>query len=379
MKHAGTVPMTAVFTLAAVIAAGSAAGAPAAGGVVLQCAPERLTANEEGQWAFQARFENRSGAGVFGDSLVLVVRAAGAEPRVQKLMLPDVATAVSNGDSFETVIQVGATARNAQLEVRFHWHAAATGPSTASCTMTAAGSVLEERYPPGLVRVSGRDVEIRKVPADGERASGAGLLILSGEGRETADLLVDAGRLARRGITCVIAGSPAAKGDDDFAGPASRAAALAALDTLTRQPGVQPGRVAAWGISRGGTLALRLALERPDAFRAVVAQSATYDLWATHRAAGADGARAIEAAAGRDSAAWAERSPLLRAGALKPAVLVLHGERDDVCPVGPARAFAQAASASGAAVTTRFLPQGRHELPATEALRYMQQQLGPPR
>lgn len=383
MRIHGTLRVTVALALAAGRAAGPAAGAPAGGRATLRCAPERLVANEEGRWDFTVRFENGSGAGAFGDSLVLVVRPAGArggaEPIVQKLMLPEVAASVSDGDAFETAIQVNAIAPSAHLELRFHWHATATGPATASCTMTAAGSVLEERYPPSLVRVAGRDVEIRKAPADDARAGGAAVLILPGEGSEAAEWLVQAARLAQRGIACVVATSPAANGDDDFAGPASRAAALAALDTLVRMPGVQAGRVAIWGVSRGGTLALRLALERPDAFRAVVAQSASYDLWATHRAAGARDARAIEAAAGRDSAAWAERSPLLRAAALKPAVLVLHGERDDVFPAGPARAFAQAAAAAGAPVTSRILPQGRHALPAVEALRFLQQQLGTPR
>jgi dipeptidyl aminopeptidase/acylaminoacyl peptidase len=217
-----------------------------------------------------------------------------------------------------------------------------------------------------------------RVPAPGEAASGAGVLLLPGEGLDAGDLLVPAHRLAQRGVTCVIVAAPGrgrSSGPDDFAGRASLAAALAGLDTLARQPGVDPGRLAAWGISRGGTVALLLALERPAALRAVIAQSASYDLWASHRAAVPADRPAIEAAAGRDSAGWRERSPLLRAASIKPAVLVLHGELDDVFPAGPAHAFAEAATAAGANVTGRFPPQGRHALTPVEASRFLQAQL----
>jgi dipeptidyl aminopeptidase/acylaminoacyl peptidase len=232
-----------------------------------------------------------------------------------------------------------------------------------------------------MARAGGRDFEMVKVPAPPEAANGAGVLLLPGEASEAAAMLVPAARLARQGVSVVIVNSPGrgrTKGPDDCAGPASRAAALAALDTLAHMPGVLASRLGAWGVSRGGTVALEISLDRPGALRAVAASSACYDLWAAYRAASPAGKAAILASAGTDSSAWRARSPLLRAADFKPVVLVHHGEKDAVYSPAAAHAFVEAVKAGGGAAVGRFAPSGTHELPNNEPIRFLQSRLAPP-
>lgn len=357
--------------------AASAAAPPA--GLSVRCVDDVLQADENGYWNLTVRIANYSGFGVFGDSLILAVTPRGAGPGgpaavVRKLPLSASATSISAGDSVFSQVVVPAVAPVAQLEFRFHAHDRANAAFMVRDTATASGSQLDGRYPATLVRVGAGDVEMVKVPASSGVVSGAGVLLLPGEGSDAAAMLVPAARLAREGLSVVIVNAPGrgrSKGPDDFAGPASRAAALAGLDTLLRMPGVEPKLIGVWGVSRGATLALRLATEAPSKFAAVAAQSACYDLWAAHRVASPEGRAAIETAAGRDSAAWRERSPLLKASALQTPTLVYHGERDAVFPAAAAHAFAGAMTAAGHMAQPRFLASGQHELPPTEAIKFL--------
>lgn len=309
-----------------------------------------VAANEEGYWRFAVVIRNEGGLGLLGDSLVLAVQSEGAAtPLVRRLLLPKTAEEMSAGDTLETELLVQASAARAKLEVRFHAHSREGVPVTARASLLAAGSVLEDRYPPVLVRVAGRDAELRRVPAEPGAENGAAALLLPGETLGPADLLVPAARLAQAGFAVVVAGAPGrgkSAGPVDATGSAARAAALAALDTLLAMPGVDASRVGAWGVSRGAALALALAAEKPAAFRAVAAQSAVYEGVA--------------------------------AKGVKAALLVLHGEKDAAAPVASARAYAEAARAAGAEVTTKFPPQGGHELPYVEAARFLRATLAGP-
>jgi predicted esterase len=361
------------------------AAAPA--GFTFHVVPDTLQSNEDGVWELDVRMVNASAAGVYGDSLLLIVTPEGAArggPGVasRPLLVPAQSRNLSAGEDVSTRVSVAASASRARLEVRFYAHVMSGETFEARGVAVASGSVLDGRYPALLARVGGRTVEMVKVPAAPDVAGGAGVLLLPGEDTDAFGPLVAAARLARNGVSVVIVSAPGrggSQGPDDFAGPASRAAALAGLDTLLLVPGVERARIGAWGISRGATLALLLAIEKPGTFGAVAAQSGCYDLHAAWRAATPAGRASLEAAAGRDSAAWRERSPLSRAAGMRTPTLVYHGERDAVFPVAQARAFADAVEAAGGAVISRLQSAGTHELSFTEPIRYLQSRLSAPR
>src|SRR5262249_42147360 len=107
----------------------------------------------------------------------------------------------------------------------------------------------------------------------------------------------------------------------------------------------------------------------------------SYDLWATYRETRAEDLRAeILAQAGRDSAAWKARSPLLAADKVLSPILILHGERDERMPVGPAHAFEARLRQLGRPVEGRFVTQGSHSLSPTvangAALPFLERSLG---
>ena len=388
-KLASTLAVVGALLLGAALTAlvtGRAARAAERSPLSVQCLPDSVAANEEGAWTFIVRVANRSEMGLYGDSLVFSVVPMGAAPGTpapagRRLVLPEAAKSMSGGDSLDTEITVSASARRATLVVRFYSHNGAGKAIPGEARITASGSVLEARFPSTVTKVSGREVELIRMPAPSEVANGGGALLLPGELTDAAEMLVPAWRLAQQGVSVVIvnaAGRGRSQGADDFAGPAASAAALAGLDSLLMMAGVEPARIGVWGVSRGGTLALRLALERPPVFTAVAVQGASYDLWASWRASSPAGRAAIEAAAGRDSAGWKARSPLLNAASFRPELFVAHGERDSVFPAAPAHAFAGAVAAAGRTVVSKFPPQGQHALPPADPTRFLQTRLSPP-
>lgn len=382
----------ATLLLAAVLAGAGSATAAGVGravagtppGFTFRVIPDSLQADEDGLWTLDVRLVNGSGHGIYGDSLQLVATPADQPPGgpgtvVMPLLIAAGVKDLSAGDSLTTRVSVRATTAHARLEVRFFARGFGHQAFVASGAAIADGGVLDARYPAVIARVGGRAVELVKADPPAGAANGSGVLLLPGEGSDARDLLVPANRLARLGTAVVIVGAPGrggSVGPDDFAGPASRAAALAGLDTLLGM-GVQPSRVGAWGISRGGTLALLLAMEKPGRFAAVAAQGACYDLAAAWRSASPAGRSAIEAAAGRDSTAWRARSPLARAGELRAAVLVQQGERDSIHPAVSAHAFATAVESAGGGIVTRFVPGAGHELPPVEPIRFLHSRLSP--
>ncbi len=362
-----------------------AAPARAAQSVSLTCLPDTVVADEDGAWRLSIGVSNRTGFGLYGDSLTLVIHPTGAgrAEAVIPLVVPPTFAEIGSGDSVTAIVTAVASARSARLEVRFRAHGHDAGDVSLQATATAAGQVLESRFPAETLRLAGHDVDVVRVPGAEGPASGWGLLLLAGEDPDAIDTRVNALRLARRGYTTlIVAGAGPGRGaaPDDFAGKASLDVARAALDTLARTAGVDPGKLAVWGVSRGGTLALRLAAARPEPLRCVIAESAFYDLWAAFRAADPGGRKAIVAAAGSDSAGWQERSPLAWKGTpVHAPLLVVHAEDDEVSPVSAARAFAARAESAGVQVTSRFAPRGGHAVRSADAVRFLVQNAMPKR
>lgn len=185
------------------------------------------------------------------------------------------------------------------------------------------------------------------------------LLIHGGGWREgdLSDFESLAPAFARRGIVAAAMNyrlSPEARW------PAMLEDAHAALDRL-RAAQVDPARIAVWGHSAGGQLALLLGLQRPADVRCVVAMGAPSDLTVLSREDSA--AREVFTPEQRATA-----SPLFQPCDVPPPILLVHGDADSVVPIGHARALA---TRWPDRVRTIELPEGDHGIrwPLPEALR----------
>lgn len=127
-------------------------------------------------------------------------------------------------------------------------------------------------------------------------------------------------------------------GPPDFCGPRSQAAVRAGLEQLRRMPGVDPGRIALCGWSRGAIVSSMVAAAEPD-LRALVLAAGAYDL-EDERSFVLEGIRTVyleEAGASREAAL--DRSALHNAHRIKVPTLILHGAEDERASVKPAIAL----------------------------------------
>jgi dienelactone hydrolase len=339
--------------------------------------PEILT-DADFTWIVTLQVMNGLEAGLYLDSLFCDVEdmdpgetRADRRTRLDLRSLSQLSPAIPALSS--NVIQHSgpALAERARLTYSLHCHRSTGAPFTLKTVVEAkpGGSAA---YPSTLLDVGGRKVELVMVPALRDTGRGPGVFLIHGHGTHARHSIRSARQLAVRGYSVGIVSMPGygqSAGPADFMGPATVAAAQAALDHFRASGKVDPQRIVAWGQSRGATVAATLAARDPR-LRGAILQSGIYDLWATHRGTGlAEFREAIVAEAGPDSAAWRERSPILVADQMKVPVLVLHGERDDQVPIGQARALAGRIEESGGRVETQFAPFGGHAYPSNLGFR----------
>ncbi len=376
MSRRAALRLAALLALLALPAAGpSARAADAPGGVTLEMLADTVSANEAGQWPIDFVLHNQGQFGFELDSLALVTtpRAGPQAGRSSRnpMRFALGRDAVGSGEDKPLHYQFPAGPVDTRLALEIAGHTRDVPAIRLTAAVLARAYDITALHPSTLVRADGRTRELVRLPAANMPANGIGVLWLPDEGAEPAAEIPLALRLSDLGFTVVIAyppGTGRSDGPADFAGPASQAAAKAALDTLAAQPGVDPARLAAWGTGTGGTLALLLAETRAG-LRAVVAQSAHVDPWASFRAL-APGARArFVAEAGRDSAAWRARSPLASEAKLAVPVLLLHGEKDAVAPADPVHALAVALRARSVPMDELFDRTAGHALPQAIAMR----------
>lgn len=337
-----------------------------------------VEADGDFRWIFELVVKNLGASGFYADTLTLAIEdIAPGQTRAERVQRPDVSAllpreaALGVGDSVVVALTRIATSERARLTFELRGHYRDEAPRAARLEFETAPGAAWTAHPSRMLKAGERAVETVFVPAEGASGPAPGLLLVHGHASHARLMIPMARRLAARGYAVMLVSMPGygtSAGPADLGGPATVRAAAAALDALAREPGVDPKRLGAWGLSRGAGVVASLAATRPE-LRALVLQSGIYDLWAVHRGTRlTDFPATIEAEAGRDSAAWRERSPLLRAGAIRAATLVLHGERDPNVPVGQAHALVAALTAAGTVVESSFSPGG-HVLPAALAER----------
>ncbi|MBB3268725.1 dipeptidyl aminopeptidase/acylaminoacyl peptidase [Azospirillum sp. OGB3] len=120
-------------------------------------------------------------------------------------------------------------------------------------------------------------------------------------------------------------------GPPDFCGPRTQDAVRAGLAKLRSLSCVDPSKIALWGRSRGAVTAAMVATMEPD-LCAVALLCGAYDFRDAYRKTQPGIVPYIEREAGTSEEAHRARSPLLFADLIKAPTIIVHGDRDDVCP-----------------------------------------------
>lgn len=363
------------FALAASAPPVRAAEAAAPAPLVLRAVSDTADVDANGQWALRIEVTNNGSFGAYLDS-VMVTSTPLAGPdagKASRMRLPFAGSLppVGTGETQGTNLSLASSRYTTRLVLEISAHTRETAGIVLPVTLIGPGHDLAALHPPVRVRIAGRTLELTRIEA-GTANAGSGVLLLPDEGSDGYAALEQGIQLANMGFASVIAMPPGAGGSQgpaDLAGPASLALARAALDSLAHTPGVDPARLAVWGAGTGGTLALLLAAQRPEVV-AVVAQGAIVDPWATSRALAGDARAAFVREAGKDSASWRARSPFAGAKGLRAAVLIVHGEKDEIAPAAGVRELAAVLTAQGAKVEAKFEPTAGHSVPANLARRY---------
>lgn len=363
--------LLAALVLAPLILAAShpSVRADAPAGPQISTSSDTIRAADGTSWSVPFSIQNPLASGFYTDSVRLTIVSLDPgethAPREQTVRLEALARLMEPVDAgglktYECTVP--ATGERARLTLHVDGHAGDRAYSLA-LNVLADGGPLTDAYPSRLVTVGGRAIELVPVAAAGEGPH-PGVLLVHGQGSHARSQLHMADLLARRGWNVMLVSQPGygqSQGPADMMGPATVRALAVALDSLEALPGTDRRHLAAWGVSRGATAALLLAAQRPE-IGSVVAQSASYDLWATYRHAPAEFGRGVVAEAGRDSAGWKARSPLVVATKLGATVLILHGAKDEIAPVEAARAMDRALTANGGHVERIEAPNSGHRL-----------------
>src|SRR5262249_47693699 len=187
-------------------------------------------------------------------------------------------------------------------------HDAQKNVFVSTARLVVAGSDLYDKYPAELLRMGSKPgrgkAEVVVMPADSAHRPAPGVLYVPPTGMSARATMRMAASLVARGQTVALVSLPGAgrtTGRPDRAGPASVAAVEAALKRLARETSVDTSQLAVWGVGDGGTAVLLAAVHHPE-LKAVIAQDASYDAWATYRALPADARAAFVREAGSDSA-----------------------------------------------------------------------------
>ncbi|MCB9673166.1 MAG: S9 family peptidase [Alphaproteobacteria bacterium] len=150
---------------------------------------------------------------------------------------------------------------------------------------------------------------------------------------------------------------------------------LAAVDWGIAEGLVDRDHVCIYGGSFGGYSAMMSVIRFPDRYRCAVGISGLYDLstWGDEGDVGAYGygREYLKEALGEDEGALRAQSPLHLAERIKVPVLLVHGDRDERTPIGPAKDLARAIEARGGDVIWAEFKGEGHGLRTSEHRRGM--------
>jgi dipeptidyl aminopeptidase/acylaminoacyl peptidase len=180
--------------------------------------------------------------------------------------------------------------------------------------------------------------------------------------------------MAQRGIVAVAVSQPGygrSDGPPDFAGPFTQKAITAVIEYMRDAPYVMRDRVGLYGYSRGAIAAAVVATQL-SGLRMLILGAGMYDLEDGHRRLNRsvpelDGlAKNIEREAGTSRESFRDRSVLPVARRIKAATLLLHGAKDDRCPVDQAKELASQLERVGTQVTLTVFPEAGHGIPSAD-------------
>lgn len=299
--------------------------------------------------SFRAEFENADDVAMRGPR-----RFTDNIDALAKGILP-----ISGGDSLQASYFSPVRFERGRLTLVLYGHSGSDVLPPMRHTIELQPGPFENAYPVEWANAGKARVELTALPPGNADARRPGVLLVHDETSYARAQLVVARMLVQRGYGVVLVSMPGfgrSSGPADWCGPATQAALEAAYQRLRALPGVDPARLAVWGSSRGATAAALLASKHPD-LAALVLQSATYDPAATRGSARAE----LIQEAGSDPRAWKSRT-VLSQPTPKCAVLLLHGDQDDIAPVEAARAYEAALRKAGVTVDARWLSGRGHEL-----------------
>ncbi|MBI1798986.1 MAG: prolyl oligopeptidase family serine peptidase [Candidatus Eisenbacteria bacterium] len=333
-----------------------------------------FVAEDNFSWVLAFDFHNRSGVGLYTDSLLCDIQdldagetGASRHSVVSLWSAARMAESVAAGDSVHCELQMPASIEKAHLTFHYFGHRADRSAVTALASADVMPGASSARMPSAFVNVGAQRIEYVQVPAATDGPAPA-LLVIPGEGRHARSILGPMQAFAARGyhvITMSLPGFGLSQGTADFMGPGSVAAASRVLDQVRGLSGVDSTRIVVWGMREGAAVAVLLASQRPD-LEGVIAESGCYEPWACWRAGDPAWRKRMSAAAGADSAAWRARSAMNVVERLRQSTLVVHGENDMVTPAAQAHAFVAALMARGVDGRELMLPGRGHDVSGSQ-------------